>query len=464
MKQVLATARFNIVLMGIVFLFVFTAFSTIQVYAGKMYDPTTSSNMLTTLYAVFAVFSFFSPSVANKLGCRVTMMIGTFGYGALVAVGLVFFETGFSNGLVIFGGALCGIGAALLWTGQGRLILQYSTNENRGTNFAIFWSLFQAAAVVGGILTWTYFATMGNQEGSTTLYIIFLCVVLAGSFCLLFLKSPQQLQAKDIDIEAIRRLESEFSRFSWMDEIKSTLAMFSRKEMLLLAPLFWYTGFNQPYQLNVFVRFFTNTSLGMGMVIFYAAEILGAIFIGYLLDNLNPSRRRHLLVWGQYLLGVLSFALAIHEEWDYVWYKDAPSYDIGDRNLILPSIIFFMWGLSDSMIQTYCYWLMGNLYSKGENQARAVGFYKFVQSVGWSIGFSITPFSRCPAMGQILVVFVMFLVGLPLGWLIAPRDEQKPFFAVTIKEDDLVSIENSDMNGIAELKEINLAPESQKKN
>eukprot|EP01135_Chromosphaera_perkinsii_P008621 Nk52_evm63s1401 gene=Nk52_evmTU63s1401 len=428
--------RFNVVLMGLVFLFVFTAYSTIQVYASKLYSPDLSSNMLSTLYGVFTIMSFVAPGIVNKIGTRMAMMLGTLGYACLVVVGLIYFEENYADWLVIVGGGLCGLGAALLWTAQGRLILQYSTDENRGVNFGIFWGIFQAAAVIGGFLSWFYFASLGNDTGSSVLYIIFLAMVIIGGFCNFLLKAPSALKTDKVDPEHIAALDREFSELSWSAEAAATFRMFTRKEMLIMAPMFFYTGFNQPYQLNVFTRFFTSTSLGMEVVVFYLAEIIGGLGIGYVLDNICPSKRRHVLIWGQYILGLLGFALAVYHEYDYAWNKPTPTYEIQDSEIALPSVVFAIWGFSDSAVQCYAYYLMGNLYFSGKLQARAIGFYKFIQSLGWTIAFVLTPADRAAPMTQLLLVFALFVISFPLGYVVAPRDEINPKFAIEIGEDE----------------------------
>ena len=47
-----------------------------------------------------------------------------------------------SQGLVVGAAALNGVGAALLWTAQGQLLMGYPTAQQKGTYFAIFWVLF----------------------------------------------------------------------------------------------------------------------------------------------------------------------------------------------------------------------------------------------------------------------------------------------------------------------------------
>ena len=59
--------------------------------------------------------------------------------------------------------------------------------------------------------------------------------------------------------------------------------------------------------------------------------------------------------------------------------KDEDKLSYTQLESLRPSIIFALWGFSDSQIQTYSYWLMGTLYDSGVEQARAVGFYKMIQ-------------------------------------------------------------------------------------
>ncbi|KAK3281630.1 hypothetical protein CYMTET_10588 [Cymbomonas tetramitiformis] len=186
----MSTPRGQTVVMGLIFLFVFTAYLMIQGYASKIYGDTLASNMALTLYAFFTVFCFVAPAITNKLGCRLTMMLGVVGYGALVASSLAYFNSDTLDWLVIIGGALCGVGAALLWTAQGRLILSYSDGTNGGELFALFWGIFNGSALIGGVLTYAYYAK-SNSKGSEVLYIIFLAAIFGGAFMCLLLRNPR---------------------------------------------------------------------------------------------------------------------------------------------------------------------------------------------------------------------------------------------------------------------------------
>lgn len=131
-----------------------------------MYGPQLGSNVGLAIYAVFTVFCFVAPPITNKIGSRETMFVGILGYAVLTGISLIYFESGLDGRLaplVIIGGGVCGMGAALLWTAQGRLMLQYSNGNDAGQLFSIFWGLFNMSAVVGGFVTYGYFASSSSN-------------------------------------------------------------------------------------------------------------------------------------------------------------------------------------------------------------------------------------------------------------------------------------------------------------
>ena len=57
------------------------------------------------------------------------------------------------------------------------------------------------------------------------------------------------LDAGDKELEDA---DDERSKENWLTEMRATIAMFGTRRMMLLSLIFFYTGFNQPYQLNTF--------------------------------------------------------------------------------------------------------------------------------------------------------------------------------------------------------------------
>ena len=127
-RACLQNARAQSALVGLIFLFVFIAYLTIQGYASQLYGADLASQMETTLYAVFTLACFVAPPVTNRLGTRVTMCLGVLGYGALVGASLLLaiYQAPWCRAVVVVGGGVLGVGAALLWTAQGRFMLEWA--------------------------------------------------------------------------------------------------------------------------------------------------------------------------------------------------------------------------------------------------------------------------------------------------------------------------------------------------
>ena len=299
----LRSPRAQVTIMGVVFLLIFTAYITIQAFAAKLYGPDLGSNMELTLYAVFTAACFAAPAITNVCGPRVTLFLGSLGYAALVSASLVLAMFGshlWTEALVVFGGACCGLGAALLWTAQGRMMMEWSNGSDQGEIFAIFWALFNLSAVFGGGLTFFFFADhpIEDQKSLVPLYVVFLLCIVGGGACIGCLSpSARRGTSSHATASVIASPSPPFDGTaapaappSMVTEAAATVKLFATPTMAVLAPLMWYTGYNQPYQLNTFGdRFFSARALGLEIIVFYAAEIVGGFAAGWLLDR-DPTR------------------------------------------------------------------------------------------------------------------------------------------------------------------------------
>lgn len=91
-----------------------------------------------------------------------------------------------ANAFVIAAGAILGIGAGLLWTAQGSLMLAYPTEGNKGKFIGVFWTIFNMGGVVGAAVS------LGQNYGSDVrifftpvlpwLCISFICSSVIGEF------------------------------------------------------------------------------------------------------------------------------------------------------------------------------------------------------------------------------------------------------------------------------------------
>jgi MFS family permease len=118
---------------------------------GGQLDATVANNATVAVYTCFAVFAFFAGSICNMIGVRWMLPLGGSGYVVSVLSYICYDHTQ-NQGFVIFGGALAGTCAALLWTGQGAIILSYPTEEQKGRYISLNWAIFNTGAVIGALV------------------------------------------------------------------------------------------------------------------------------------------------------------------------------------------------------------------------------------------------------------------------------------------------------------------------
>jgi len=137
---------------------------------GGRVDATTSANSNAALYATFAFTAFFAGSINNKLGPRLTLLLGATGYSLNIGSYLAYNIHPNAGGFVIASGVILGICAGLLWTAQGSLMLSYPTETQKGRFVAIFWSIFNLGGVVGAAVSLGQnINNQGNAVGNGTI-------------------------------------------------------------------------------------------------------------------------------------------------------------------------------------------------------------------------------------------------------------------------------------------------------
>lgn len=120
--------------------------------AGGQVDAYDINNANTALYATFAGVGFFAGSIANRIGLRMTLGIGGFGYFLYVA-SILSYNHNQNAGFLIFAGALLGLCAGLLWTAQGAIMMSYPPEKSKGKYISWFWMIFNLGAVLGSLVS-----------------------------------------------------------------------------------------------------------------------------------------------------------------------------------------------------------------------------------------------------------------------------------------------------------------------
>lgn len=134
---------------------------------GGQVNATDVNNSNTALYSTFAVVGFFAGSIANRIGLRLCLSLGGFGYFLYVAA-LLSYNINQNAGFLIFSGALLGVCAGLLWCAQGAVMMSYPQEHQKGKFIAIFWVIFNLGGVIGSLVSLTpAWATMFITHDAT---------------------------------------------------------------------------------------------------------------------------------------------------------------------------------------------------------------------------------------------------------------------------------------------------------
>lgn len=159
----------NVILLGLAFLLLFTAYNTAQNLLTSVLPASLGFVSLCIVYATIVVGKPLAPSIVARLGERRAMFFAAFCYVAYVAALIEINEIAIYVASVVLG-----LGASVLWVGQGSYLTLNSSRETRGKNACalldcvwsdatltyqrtnasrsgIFWAIFQVSGIIGNL-------------------------------------------------------------------------------------------------------------------------------------------------------------------------------------------------------------------------------------------------------------------------------------------------------------------------
>ena len=152
---------FNVCILGLSFMLLFTGFQTMTSLHHRSGIAITLFSVLTSLtlsnspavitlavvYSVMAIFSWLAPSLLVMMGPRTCLLIGASFY-ILYCFQLVYTSTVMAYSSAV----LLGAGASIIWVAQGYMLANNSDQESdQYRNSAIFWVLFHLSGILGNI-------------------------------------------------------------------------------------------------------------------------------------------------------------------------------------------------------------------------------------------------------------------------------------------------------------------------
>ena len=280
----------NVTIMSVGFFFIFFAFSTVQALSTTIIPNANLGHIsLAILYFFFVVFCFLAPNMVNKLGPRVSMTIGACPYLFMVLAFLIPVnnDKGCSSGVHgcwssnklgwvahIALNALVGMGAPLLWTGQGVYVGRCAVHHAMQTNIrteeatskynGLFFSFFQA----NGILGCAGASAILSAHLDHALIFILAAASCAGVLVLfLFVKTvppPVKQDGQDgAPLSAQSFAVETVDSISICDVFRQLV---SEKKMTLLMPIIFYNGMSLGFLLADYTGSVVKVALGKDQV------------------------------------------------------------------------------------------------------------------------------------------------------------------------------------------------------
>jgi len=352
---------FNVVALGSSFCIFFTAFNTTQNYITEL-KKNLGFWTLAVLYFFFAIFNFFSPAVIDKIGPRVSMIVGGIPYVLFVLASC------FTNSIILIGSAvLLGLGAATLWTAHGEFLTQIAGAE-MGAFSGIFFGIFQMSGIIGNLLTG---ALMKMGVSIFWIFFILFCIAAVGVSMLLLLFV---LPVNNTDDEKKMKKRSK----SISQSIRKTIQVMLNSKMVLFLPISLYSG----YSVSVFTGVLPPIIAKHGgrdmiswvMTLYGLAEALGSIAFGKLIDLFG----RRIMMFITMLLHITAVLLC----WFMLYGGNAMFF-----------ITLFFCGLADSGLNTSIYSILGSPAYFKKKAGDAFAAFKLVQSIASAGGFLSSNFA-----------------------------------------------------------------------
>ena len=451
------------------------AFSTTQalsVSALKTAFPSTNNSTqsifidnigyytLLCVYIFFTISNIFAPSVVRLFGTKICLILSACTYVLFVAVYIYPFV------YTLYGAAcLIGVGAAILWTSQGKLLLDNSNHKTVERNSGIFLSLFLFNFVPGNLFVYIYLRD-SIEISVYDRFIIFPILTLLGSIgvILFFFILPIDKQRINVERDKVRfSVQMKNNVFNFLSVLKDLLLVLVRIETLLLIPLFYTSGLSvNLFAGGIYVTCFGQIEAPLYSVGFAALSLLlsgiGGM-LGSTLFAINGMLSRRLTRKCILLLALMvdSFTLLLiyYNMPPYCNYPQSPpdaqllnGEIIHPSNLYVALICAVLLGFADSIIKSIIYSIIGITYDKTMT-APAVGIYKFFESLALILSFFYNPlinlylqiliFELVFLTSYILYIFVEIIVSIKERKITETRLPSSNLIEISVQEADIDS-------------------------
>ncbi|XP_025907197.1 UNC93-like protein MFSD11 isoform X2 [Nothoprocta perdicaria] len=408
---------FNILILGVSFMFIFTAFQTCGNIAQTVITNLNNTEFhgsgytsMSIIYGVFSASNLISPSVVAIVGPQLSMVISGVFYSLYIAVFIQPSTWAFYTVSVFIG-----IAAAVLWTAQGNCLTVNSDENSIGRNSGIFWALLQSSLFFGNL--YIYFAWQGkthiSESDRRTVFIALTVISLVGTVLFFLIRKQEDTKTPEEE-DSTNELQGDSSSFQSkmaraVAAFKKSIKLSFTKEILLLSVTTAYTGLELTFFTGVYgtcigaVNRFGNEGkslIGLSGIFIGVGEVLGGGIFG-LVSKKNHFGRNPVV-----MLGIIVHFIAFY----LIFFNipnDAPIAPMEGTDYEVAILCSFLLGLGDSCFNTQLLSILGFLYS--EDSAPAFAIFKFVQSICAAVAYFYSNYFLL--QWQLLIMVVVGFFG-----------------------------------------------------
>ncbi|KAF1598590.1 UNC93-like protein MFSD11, partial [Eudyptes moseleyi] len=417
---------FNIIILGVSFMFIFTAFQTCGNIAQTVITNLNNTDFhgsgytsMSIIYGVFSASNLLSPSVVAIVGPQLSMVVSGIFYSLYIAIFIQPATWAFYTASVFIG-----IAAAVLWTAQGNCLTVNSDENTIGRNSGVFWALLQSSLFFGNL--YIYFAWQGkthiSESDRRTVFIALTVISLVGTVLFFLIRKQEDTKTpgeEDSTNEILgdSSVTRSYINFHYYVFTEKSIKLSFTKEIMLLSVTTAYTGLELTFFSGVYGtcigavnRFGSEEKslIGLSGIFIGVGEILGGGIFGLLSKN-NRFGRNPVVMLGIVVHFIAFYLIFFNMPNDA---PIAPMEGTDDVAYMIPSkevAIFcsFLLGLGDSCFNTQLLSILGFLYS--EDSAPAFAIFKFVQSICAAVAYFYSNYFLL--QWQLLIMVVVGFFG-----------------------------------------------------